>query len=457
MNDGKNFTEGGILLPLLRFTLPILMAMCLQSMYSAVDLWVVGTFGDAADVSAVSTGGQIMHMVTSLITGLSTGATVLLGREVGRQDREAAASVVGSAVWMFALLAGCLTAVMLFAARPFAAALRTPPEAFEKTITYVYICSGGAVCIVAYNVLGSIFRGLGDSRTPLLTVLAACIGNILGDLFFAGALGMGVAGAAIATVLAQAGSVLLCLWRLRRRGVPFPCSREALRPRRAVSLGILRLGVPIAVQDGLVSVSFLVISAIVNRLGVIPSAGVGVAGKLCNFIMLVPAAYMQSLSAFVAQNMGAEKPARSRRALLWGVSTSLGFALVLSWLAFFRGELLAGLFVRDPAVIGAAAEYLKAYAIDTLLVSFHFCFAGYFSGCNRTRFVLFQGVAGAFGVRIPVSYFMSRRQPLSLFRVGLATPLSSLLQLFLCVGCFLLTWRRDGQPEIQKPALQTDG
>lgn len=215
-------------------------------------------------------------------------------------------------------------------------------------------------------------------------------------------------------------------------------------------LGILRLGVPIAVQDGLVSVSFLAINAIVNRLGVISSAGVGVAGKLCGFIMLVPGAYMQSLSAFVAQNMGAEKPERARRALLWGVSTSLGFAVVLSWLSFFHGSRLAGIFVRDPAVIRAAADYLKAYAIDTLLVSFHFCFAGYFSGCGRTRFVLVQGVAGAFGVRIPFSYLMSRRQPLSLFRVGLATPLSSLVQLILCVGCFLLTWRRDGQPETRR-------
>ena len=451
MSDGRNFTQGGILLPLLRFTLPVLMALCLQSMYGVVDLWVVGTFGQAADVSAVSTGGQIMHTVTSVITSLASGATVLLGREVGRRDREAAASVVGTAVCMFAVLALCLTAVMLFAARPFAVALQTPPEALAQTITYVHICSGGAICIVAYNILGSIFRGLGDSKAPLLTVLAACVGNILGDLFFVGALGMGVAGAAIATVLAQAASVLLCLWWLRRRGVPFPCTRETLRPRRAICLGILRLGVPIAVQDGLVSVSFLAINAIVNRLGVIPSAGVGVAGKLCNFIMLVPGAYMQSLSAFVAQNMGAERPERARRALFCGVSTSLVFALGLSWLSFFHGDLLAGIFVRDPAVIGAAVEYLKAYAIDTLLVSFHFCFAGYFSGCGRTKFVLFQGVAGAFGVRIPFSYLMSRRQPVSLFHVGLATPLSSLVQLLLCVGCFLLTWRRDGQPTLQDP------
>lgn len=447
MNEKQNFTEGGILLPLMRFTLPILLALCLQSMYGAVDLWVVGTFGDAAAVSAVSTGGQIMHTVTNIITALSTGATILLGQRIGQSRREEAAAVVGTAIALFAGLALCVTVGMLFAARPFAAALQTPAEAFDQTITYVRICSGGAVCIVAYNLVGSIFRGLGDSKTPLIAVLAACVCNIAGDLLLVGGLGMGVAGAAIATVLAQLFSVAVSLWRLRRRGVPFPCTRQALRPRRDVAFGILRLGVPIAMQDALVSVSFLAINAIVNRLGVIPSAGVGVAGRLCGFIMLIPSAYMQSLSAFVAQNVGGGKPERARRALLCGIGTSLCFAVVISWLSFFHGDLLAGLFVRDPAVIAAAADYLKAYAVDTLLVSFHFCFAGYFSGCGRTKFVMLQGITGAFGVRVPVSYLMSRRQPLSLFRVGLATPMSSFVQLVLCGAYFLwLRRKRDGLP-----------
>lgn len=452
MNEKQNFTEGGILLPLMRFTMPIILALCLQSMYGAVDLWVIGKFGAAADVSAVATGGQIMQTVTNVITSLSAGATILLGQKVGQDRGEEASAVVGTAAVVFALLAVGLTGIMLFAARPFAAVLQTPPEAFEKTIAYVHICSGGAVCIVAYNVLGSVFRGLGDSRTPLITVFAACVCNIVGDLLFVGGFHLGVAGASLATVLAQACSVLLCLWRLRRRGVPFPCSRTALRPQRAVAFGILRLGVPIAMQDGLVSVSFLVINAIVNRLGVVSSAGVGVAGRLCGFIMLVPCAYMQSLSAFVAQNIGAGKTPRARRALLCGISTSLCFAAALSWLSFFHGDLLAALFVKDPAVIGAAADYLKAYAIDTLLVAFHFCFAGYFSGCGRTKFVMLQGIAGAFGVRIPVSYVMSRRLPVSLFHVGLATPLSSLVQVLLCGAYFLWTHRKDDRLYLEKSA-----
>lgn len=448
MKQISNFTEGDILKPLLRFTLPILLALCLQSMYGAVDLWVVGTFGEAANVSAVSTGSQIMQTVTNVVTSLSTGSAILLGQYIGQDRREKVSAVVGTAIALFAAIALVLTAVMIWAARSFALVLQTPPEALEMTVHYVRICSGGAVCIVAYNILGSIFRGLGDSKTPLLTVLAACICNITVDLLLVAGFHMGVAGAAIATVFAQAFSVALCLWRLRRQGgVPFPCSREALRPKGKETGAILRMGVPIAMQDGLVSVSFLVINAIVNGLGVIPSAGVGVAGKLCGFIMLLPISYMQSLSAFVAQNMGAGKPGRARRAMAYGILTSLALSLVLSWLSFFRGELLASLFVRDPRVITAAADYLKAYAIDTLLVSFLFCFAGYFSGCGRTAFVMAQGILGAFGVRIPVSYLMSRIQPVSLFRVGLATPMSSLAQILVCGIYFMICSRRDQQAQ----------
>lgn len=445
MNEKQNFTSGSILLPLVRFTLPILFALCLQSMYGAVDLWVVGQFGQAADVSGVVTGGQIMQTVTNVIASLSAGATILLGQYVGRNDRKRAATVVGTATALFTMLALCLTGVMIFAAKPFAAALQTPPEALEQTLSYVRICSAGAVCIVGYNLVGSIFRGLGDSKTPLIAVLAACVCNIAGDLLLVGGLEMGVAGAALATVFAQLFSVVLSLFRLRRRGVPFPTGKEALRPQRDMVRKILKLGVPIALQDALVSVSFLSINAIVNRLGVIPSAGVGVAGRICGFIMLVPSAFMQSLSAFVAQNIGAEKPQRARRALLCGIGTSLCFALVLSWLSFFHGELLAGLFVKNRQVIEAAVAYLKGYAIDTLLVSFHFCFSGYFSGCGRTKFVMLQGITGAFGVRVPVSYLMSRQKPVSLFRVGLATPLSSFVQLLLCGGYFLIWRRKDEQ------------
>ena len=454
MKQTGSFIEGPILAPLLRFTLPVLLALFLQAMYGAVDLMVVGQFGQPADVSAVSTGSQVMHTVTSLVTGLSMGATVLLGQKLGQGKSEEGGQVLGSAIALFTAVAVALTAAMLLAASPMTRLMQAPVEAFDQTVVYVRICSGGAVFIVAYNVLGAMFRGIGDSRTPLLTVTIACVVNIIGDLLLVGACGLGVAGAALATVLAQAVSVALSLLFTKKRGLPFAFSLRDIRFDPHHTGRILRLGIPIALQDVLVSISFLAIAAIVNSLGVIASAGVGVAEKLCGFIMLVPSAFGQSLSAFVAQNIGAKRTDRAKKAMLYGMGASLCCGIVLAWLSFFHGDLLSGMFARDELVIGASADYLRAYAIDTLLTSILFCFIGYFNGRGNTSFVMALGIVGAFLVRIPVSLFMSRMEPVSLFRVGLATPCSTVVQIALFLGCYAFTAARDKRAELaaQEPA-----
>lgn len=286
--------------------------------------------------------------------------------------------------------------------------------------------------IAAYNVLGSIFRGLGDSGTPLLTVLCACLFNIAGDLYFVAVLQMQAAGAALATILAQAFSVLLCIVVIRKKRMAFLLTRQDIRLDKKIVGRILKVGLPVALQDGLVNISFLVIHAIVNGLGVIASAGVGVAEKVCAFIMLVPSSFSQSLSAFVAQNIGAGQKERARRSMLYGMAASLAIGMVMAYAAFFHGGLLAGLFSKQDEVILAAADYLKAYAIDTLIVSFLFCYIGYFNGCGSTGFVMVQGIAGAFLVRIPVSYLVSKTAGATLFTIGFATPASTVVQIVLC-------------------------
>lgn len=437
MNERNQFTEGKIFGPLIRFALPVLLALCLQAMYGAVDLLVVGQFGSAADVSAVATGSQMMQMITSIITGLAMGTTILLGQAIGKKRMDEAGDIIGSGICFFLALAVFVTVLMMLFTSPFAAFMRAPEEAFDKTVNYVKICSAGAIFIVAYNVLGSIFRGMGDSKTPLYTVLFACVFNIAGDLFFVAVLHMAAEGAAVATVLAQALSVVMCLFIVKKRGLPFPFSGKNIRFDGGIIAKTVRLGFPIALQDGLVSLSFLAITAIVNSLGVVASAGVGVAEKLCVFIMLVPSAFSQSLSAFVAQNIGAGKADRAKKTMFYGMAASLATGIVMAYLAFFHGALLASVFSAEQDVIAAAADYLKAYAIDTLIVSFLFCFIGYFNGCGRTAFVMLQGIAGAFLVRIPVSFLMSRLEPVSLFRIGLATPASTVVQILLCTGYFI--------------------
>ena len=450
MKETQNFTKGNILTSLVRFALPVLAALFLQTMYGAVDMLVVGQFATAADVSAVSTGSWLMQLITSFVVGIAMGTTVLLGRRLGEGKPEEAGKIIGASIVLFAIIGVVITFFMELCAVPVAQIMRTPIEAFDATVLYVRICSAGSVFIVAYNVLGSIFRGIGDSRMPLVTVAIACVFNIAGDFLLVGVFGMATAGAAIATVLAQALSVIISVLIIRRQKLPFTFRRTDIVFDRKRMGSVFRLGLPIAFQDLLVSISFLAITAIVNSLGVIPSAGVGVAEKLCGFIMLVPSAFNQSMSAFVAQNMGAGRMERAKRALLCGIGMSLVVGVFMAWLSFFHGDLLAGLFARDEAVIAAAADYLKAYAIDCLMVSVMFCMIGYFNGYGKTLFVMLQGIAGAFGVRIPVSLIMSKIKPVSLFKVGLATPCSSVVQIILCVGYFLLLSRRKPKKEAEE-------
>lgn len=438
MAQTADFTRGKIAGPLIRFTIPMLLAMLLQSLYGAVDLMIVGQFGSPADVSAVATGTQIMMFVTVVFIGLAAGMTILLGQSIGAGKKEEAGKIVGSGIMLFIVMAAAMTILMMFLTDPFTRVMQAPKEAFFKTTQYVRICSGGIAFIVAYNVLGSIFRGIGDSKTPLLAVALATVFNIAGDLLLVAVFHMAAAGAALATVLAQGISVLLCLLIIRKRGLPFSFHKSDLKLDRFEVGRIFRVGMPIALQDGLVSISFLVIASIVNSLGLIASAGVGVAERLCGFIMLVPSAFSQALSAFVAQNIGAGKEDRAIRSMLVAMAASFVIDALMAYAAFFHGDILSSLFSKDEAVIQASWQYLKAYSIDTLLVTFLFSFIGYFNGCGRTFFCMIQGLIGAFLVRIPVSFLASREAVPSLFHIGLATPASTAVQIVLCCLFFIV-------------------
>jgi putative MATE family efflux protein len=329
--------------------------------------------------------------------------------------------------------------------------MQAPKEAFKDTVWYISVCSAGLIFIVAYNLIGSIFRGVGDSKIPLLSVAIACVLNILGDLLLVAVLDMGAVGAAIATVFAQAMSVVLSLCVIRKRSMPFDFSKKNLRPKTEHIKAMLRLGTPIALQDLLVSISFLAILAIVNNLGLYESAGVGVAERVCAFIMLIPSAFMQSMSAFVAQNMGAEKPERAKKALFYGIASSLAVGIVVGYFSFFHGDILSSIFAKDPSIIAPAADYLKAYAIDCIFTAFLFCFMGYFNGCGNTTFVMIQGIIGGICVRLPVSWAMSKITPVSLFKIGLATPIASFVQILLCLGFFVITQRKNSKTKNLDP------
>ena len=325
--------------PLLLFAVPVLLALFLQAMYGAVDLLIGGKFASSADVSAVSTGSQIMTTLTNLVSSFAMGTTILLGQQIGSGKKEEGGRTVGTAILLFAGIAVIMSVILVVFAPQVSSLMNAPEEAFQKTVNYIRIC-GGMLVIVAYNLIGCIFRGLGDSRTPLITVAIACVFNVAGDLLLCAVFGMGTAGAAIATVFAQIVSVIVSFILISKKDLPFTIKKENIRIHKTYLRKMTAFGAPIALQDLLVSISFLIILAIVNDMGVIASAGVGVAEKVCAFIMLISSAFMQSMSAFVAQNYGAGRLTRTRKALHYGIAVSFTVGIVMFAITFFHGDIL---------------------------------------------------------------------------------------------------------------------
>ena len=403
----RNLTTGSVFKNIVIFSLPYFLSYFLQTLYGLADLFIIGQYEGVASTTAVSVGSQVMHMLTVMIVGLAMGTTVSIGRAVGAGDKKRMSACVGNTVTLFMLVSVVLTAALVLLVDPIVSVMSTPAEAVDGTVRYLTVCFIGIPFITAYNIISSIFRGMGDSKSPMYFIAVACAANIALDYLFMGAMCLGPVGAALGTTLAQAISVLVAFIAIRRRR-SVAVSRADLRPRRDVMGQILGIGVPVALQDGLIQIAFILITVIANLRGLTDSAAVGIVEKLISFLFLVPSSMLSTVSAIGAQNIGAGLETRARRALLYGVLSSLMAGLLMGWAAFFHGDVLAGIFADDPAVIAAAWEYLKAYAIDCLLISFLFCFVGYFSGLGKTVFVMAQGILGAFGVRIPVSFAMSR-------------------------------------------------
>lgn len=437
-----NFTQGSIPVKLVGFMIPVLGALVLQAMYGAVDLLVVGQFGTTAGISAVSTGSNVINLIVFTMAGLAMGVTVLLGQYIGENRSEKCGRVIGGAICFFTAAAVFLTVFLLACARPLALLMQAPKEAVDLTVLYVRICGGGIFFIIAYNVISSIFRGLGNSRLPLIFVAIACVVNIIGDLFFVAVLHMNVAGAALATVLAQAVSVVLSLLIIKKQSLPFKVSRKDISPNREIKK-ILKIGTPVAMQEVLTQLSFLALCAFINRLGLEASSGYGVAQKITSFVMLIPSSLMQSLSAFVAQNVGAGLLKRAKQALGTGILIGAAIGVFVLLLTYFKGNILASCFSSDPAVILRAAEYLKGFSPEAVVTCVLFSFIGYYSGNGKTLFVMLQGICQSFLVRLPMAYFMSIQPNASLTMIGLSAPTATTFGIILNLGFFLYLRHKD--------------
>lgn len=438
----KNLTTGSVLRNVLYFSLPYLLSYFLQTLYGMADLFIIGQFEGAASTTAVSVGSQVMHMITVMIVGLAMGSTVSIGRSIGAGEHKRATAVIGNTVTLFMALSVVLMAILLVFVRPIVSIMSTPAEAVSGTTAYLTICFIGIPCITAYNIISSIFRGLGDSKSPMYFIAVACVANIILDFLFIGLMGMGPAGAALGTTLSQAISVVVSLFVILRQQTGIQLRRSDLKLKRPVMRQILKIGLPVALQDGFVQIAFIVITIIANQRGLNDAAAVGIVEKVISFLFLVPSSMLSTVSALGAQNIGAGKHDRATLTLRYAILITAGFGLFISIVMQGIAEPVVGLFTADTAVILAGGQYIRGYIWDCLFAGIHFSFSGYFCAYGRSEISFLHNICSILLVRIPGVYLMSTMFPNTLFPMGLATVGGSLLSITICVVAFVVLKRR---------------
>ena len=440
----KNLTTGSLFKNLVVFSLPYLLSFCLQTLYGMADLFIIGQYEGVAATTAVSVGSQVMHMLTVMIVGLAMGTTVSIGQAVGAGDRRRAAQDVGNTVTLFMVLSLVLTAALLLLVRPIVAIMSTPAEAVEGAVRYLTICFIGIPFITAYNILSSIFRGMGDSKSPMYFIAIACAANIALDYLFMGAMRLGPAGAALGTTLAQAVSVIVSLVVIAKKRM-LPLEKRDFKPCRPVMQKILSIGVPVALQDGFIQVSFIIITIIANRRGLTDAAAVGIVEKVIGFLFLIPSSMLSSVSALGAQNIGAGRRDRAGLTLRYAIVLVSAIGLTLGVLIQFIADPIVGLFTPDVAVIHAGGQYLRGYIWDSFFAGIHFSFSGYFCACGRSGLSFLHNVIAIVLVRVPGAIFTSTRFPTTLLPMGLATAAGSLLSVIVCVIAYTVLRRKEKQ------------
>ncbi|MDY5685266.1 MAG: MATE family efflux transporter [Prevotella sp.] len=434
--NGKDLTHGSIFGNIMSFSLPYMLAYFLQILYGLADLYVIGQYCDVDSTTAVSNGAQVMYMVTVVLIGLAMGTTVLTARAVGAKDNPRARAIVGNTITMFAVIAAVLMVVLLCLRGWIVGVMDTPTEAVSGMEHYLTVCFIGIPFIIAYNIIASIFRGLGDSKSPMYFVAVACVVNITLDYLFIGFFGLGAMGAALGTTLSQMVSVLFAIVAIRRHRGVLDISRSDLRPRSDVIKNILKVGLPIAMQDGFIQISFLAITVIANQRGLIDAAAVGIVEKFIGLVFIVPSAMISTVSAISAQNIGAENMERAKRTMHTAMMITTGYGVVVAVVLQLVPQLTVGIFTDNPQVLAQGADYLRGYVWDCIFAGMHFCFSGFFTACGYSIISFVHNSISIVCARIPLAWLSSTFYPDTLYPMGLSTCAGSVLSCLICVGAY---------------------
>ena len=436
----RDLTSGSVFRNVIYFSLPYFLSYFLQTLYGMADLFIVGQFDGVA--STVSIGSQVMHMLTVMIVGLAMGATVSIGQSIGAGDKKRASVFVGNTVILFMGISLVLAVLLLFFVKPAVAVMSTPAEAVSGTAAYLTICFLGIPFITAYNVISSIFRGLGDSKSPMYFIAVACAVNIILDYLFIGFFHLGASGAALGTTLSQACSVLFALIAIKRKQTGLSLSGDCFRPQKKPLGKILNIGIPVALQDGFIQIAFIIITIIANRRGLNAAAAVGIVEKIISAMFIVPSSMLATVSALSSQNLGAGKPERAAQTLKYAAMIATGYGIAVVLVIELVAEPLLGCFTTDAAVVLMGCQYIRGYIVDTIFAGIHFSFTGYFAACGKSYIGFLHNIIAIVLVRVPGSYLASRLFAGTLLPMGLAAPAGSLLSVMICVAAYRWMKRR---------------
>ena len=438
----RNLTEGSVFKNILYFSLPYFLSCFLQTLYSMADLFIIGQFGSVADITSVSIGGQVMHMITVMIVGLAMGTTVTISQSIGANDKKIAALFTGNTVTLFLTVSIIAAAVLLFFVKPIVNIMSTPKEAINGTVNYLAICFAGIPFITSYNIISSILRGMGDSKSPMYFIAISCFANIVLDYIFMGFFNMGPAGAALGTTLSQTISVIVSLIFILKKDTGINLKKSDFKPAKRITGKILNIGVPVALQDGFIQIAFIVITIIANMRGLNDAAAVGIVEKIIGVVFLVPSTMLSSVSALSAQNIGAGKHDRATGTLHYALLITVGYGIVVAIMMQFVSYHVVGLFTDDTVVVRLGDQYLRSYIWDTVFAGIHFSFSGYFCAYGLSAISFIHNVLSILCVRIPGAYLASVYYPNTLYPMGLAAPGGSLLSVLICVIAFVVMKKR---------------
>lgn len=436
----KNLTEGSVVIQLIKFALPFMLSNLIQTLYNVADMVIVGNYTGTEGISGVNIGGQVTFIITNIVIGLSVGGTVVIAQYLGSGDRRGMSESIKTLITFLLVAAVVLTFTMILLADVILRLMQTPPEAYKQAKDYLDITLAGTIFIFGYNAFSAILRGMGDSKRPLIFVSIACIVNVFLDLLLVGVFDMAAAGAAYATVASQALSMIACIVYLKRTGFEFDFKPSSFRFYKDRFFMLLKVGIPISVQNVITNFSFLVLTTIANGMGVSASAAVGIVGKYNGFAILPAIAVGSSVSAMVAQNMGAGMIDRAKKTFHTGFVLAFSVSLVVFVITqLIPGQILS-LFGDDPEMIAAGVQYVRTFSLDYLIVPMTFCLNGIITGSGHTIISSVGGVMAAVGFRIPMAILMGLVLDKGLLGLGLAAPAASI-----GAGAILLVYYLSGK------------